>query len=679
MNYAKAVCVFTAAFVLPLIASAHATPVHMEPASSAALTETPREVVVRFSERLEPGASRMSVRGPQGETVSEEARVGPEPRTLSASVRDDGEGAYFVSWSVVSADDGHFTRGSFAFSVGEGIVVGSAFQQVEVVHIAQTPEVVAMTIELFGNGVLWAALLLFALAVRPLRRKEARASEWPRIARGYTGFVLFGALAALLGGALQLVWKTRELSALHDTALFDAFFMYTATAAGSAGLWRMGAIVFFLGVFALARKKILASERFTVYETLLVLALAIFAFFRAIVSHATANPFFPELSVAINFFHLIEKDAWAGIALIVALLSFSARTREVLQALLPKASALLALLLGGLSVTGAYIVWLHLKSFGNIFLTEWGSAFLALLSASLLLVVLRAYHTFAPHSSPRFFSSALPATLFAEFGAALLVVYFSSAIIITSPPFDAPRNIIAAAKSEGATILLERSRDEDDSLLLVFEGGMLSNTPVVYAEQSGERILLEPAIRFEDGYALTRPLTEGSRLEIIAPQEGRYDARAVFNVPPLPDDEEGRRAFDLFAQALVAVALVGIAVSAVLYRFANYSTPSLLHPPRARRALVGIAAVALFGAGVAWAASNAALSNPYKALCEGDGNMWHLMLPTRAGIPTSMTPREGCMALGGAYHFADKRAYEYARAPGASEVSLAYAPERPTA
>ena len=56
---------------------------------------------------------------------------------------------------------------------------------------------------------------------------------------------------------------------------------------------------------------------------------------------ATANPFHPHLSVAVNFFHVIEKDIWAGLSFVLLLLLLHPRMRGVCAAILPRASVML--------------------------------------------------------------------------------------------------------------------------------------------------------------------------------------------------------------------------------------------------------------------------------------------------------------------------------------------------
>jgi methionine-rich copper-binding protein CopC len=113
-------CPFVAAAVLlgailsASEAAAHAVPAAMDPAPDARLDVPPREVVIRFTERVEPRPSTVEVLDARGRRVdSRAAAVDPgDPWRYRVGLSTLPAGAYTVSWRVLSADDGHVTNGS---------------------------------------------------------------------------------------------------------------------------------------------------------------------------------------------------------------------------------------------------------------------------------------------------------------------------------------------------------------------------------------------------------------------------------------------------------------------------------------------------------------------------------------------------------------------------------------
>jgi copper transport protein len=101
------------------IAAAHANYVKSNPASDARLTKPPSEVRVTFSETPDARGSDVAVLEVNGNRVDKRdvTLVTDEANTLRVSLGAIGDGGYLVSWTTVSAVDGHETKGAFAFAV----------------------------------------------------------------------------------------------------------------------------------------------------------------------------------------------------------------------------------------------------------------------------------------------------------------------------------------------------------------------------------------------------------------------------------------------------------------------------------------------------------------------------------------------------------------------------------
>ncbi len=672
----KFIATFIAAVLIaPVVASAHAVPLESFPASSASLTRVPGSVEIRFSERIDGGASLISVEGPSRAVVSERSvrYVENDPYRITVPVRDDGKGAYVVEWSVVSQDDGHFTKGAYLFSVGEGITLGAAQgNETQIVQIATLPEIFGMTVELFGHGLLWAVLILFSLVIRPLLTNGRFLGLKELLVSSYG--VLSGVAAALaVSGAVFQVWfKTKDLAVLHGSSAYEALPMYLSTVAGEATLFRITAAATFFIAALMFRRAIVESRKFTWQEGVLFATLAVFAFFRAKVSHATANHFFPDLSVAVNFIHLIEKDVWAGLLAILFLALLFSRTRELYTAILGRTFTLLTVNLAAVTVTASYIVWLHLKDFGNLFMTQWGANFLELLLIALLLVGARTYHTFAHVYRVRLFQKMLPLTLAAELALAVMLIYASSAVIITSPPPEEPAMPVYRASTEGARIILAKHRYADGMMRIRVVTPSSHETPAAtLTDESGSVVEIDVSQDYPGSYAFPAALLQNDRaqtLDIRVAQTGAYDAVASFYIPKGAYLEaayiEGHRPFDSFTLTIILVSLAGLVYALVLYRLSRKAEGLSIHTGGTYRDLLaigGVVATALTVAGLVALLHGSSIQNPYKAQCESDGIMWHMMLPSRAGVPLSKTPREGCMWGMGAYQymFPERAEYEY--------------------
>jgi methionine-rich copper-binding protein CopC len=101
-----------------LPALAHAMLERASPAVGSTIKSAPREITLRFTEKLEPAFSTVAVSGQSGERVDGgDPHVDPgDPMVLRASLKPLAPGSYKVVWRVVSVDT-HVTEGDFKFTV----------------------------------------------------------------------------------------------------------------------------------------------------------------------------------------------------------------------------------------------------------------------------------------------------------------------------------------------------------------------------------------------------------------------------------------------------------------------------------------------------------------------------------------------------------------------------------
>ena len=102
-------------------ALAHALYERSQPATGGQL-ETPGQIQVWFTEPVEPDLSDHQILDTTRKRVDlQDTHLAPgENRALVVSVPELPDGTYMVAWSVLSAVDGHVTRGVFPLVVGAG-------------------------------------------------------------------------------------------------------------------------------------------------------------------------------------------------------------------------------------------------------------------------------------------------------------------------------------------------------------------------------------------------------------------------------------------------------------------------------------------------------------------------------------------------------------------------------
>jgi copper resistance protein C len=104
--------------ILPTFAKAHASLDHASPRVGSTVNPAPKELVLWFTEKIEPKFSSIEVRNEQGATVTAgKATVVGDRTQLRVPLKTLLPGSYKVFWRVLSVDT-HHAEGNFSFRVG---------------------------------------------------------------------------------------------------------------------------------------------------------------------------------------------------------------------------------------------------------------------------------------------------------------------------------------------------------------------------------------------------------------------------------------------------------------------------------------------------------------------------------------------------------------------------------
>jgi methionine-rich copper-binding protein CopC len=118
MKHSFKIAIILTAILLPAATQAHALLDHANPRVGSTVAAAPKELLLWFTEKLEPAFSTVEVSNAQGAVVSGKAQVERGDGTeLRVPLKALPPGTYLVSWRVLSVDT-HRTQGSFTFRVG---------------------------------------------------------------------------------------------------------------------------------------------------------------------------------------------------------------------------------------------------------------------------------------------------------------------------------------------------------------------------------------------------------------------------------------------------------------------------------------------------------------------------------------------------------------------------------
>jgi len=184
-------------------AFAHATLLSENPAAGSAVATSPTQVELTFDENVEVSFGSIELFDQKGNRVEIGAphHASSSDHSIEASVPHLGDGAYVLTWRVISADS-HPVHGAFTFSVGNSSfdASGLAARLEAKSGGSETVGVIFAIVRAaeFAGIALLIGAVVFAAAVRPHGRRRSRADALVWV--GWIGLVVSTVAGLLLQG-----------------------------------------------------------------------------------------------------------------------------------------------------------------------------------------------------------------------------------------------------------------------------------------------------------------------------------------------------------------------------------------------------------------------------------------------------------------------------------------------
>ena len=347
------------ALSFPSLATAHANYVRSNPAADARLVKAPTEVRVAFSEPPDPKGSEIQVLDEQGTRWDlANTAASDESNGLTVGLKPIGDGGYTVAWTTVSAVDGHETKGSFAFVVGNGPL--PALPDIPNASPPPSPLEVAGRSLSYAGIALALGCALFGLLVH--------AADGPIETRRERRLLVLAGVAISLGSAALVLAEGDHLP--PRLALLLSLRLLTGLAV----------------IAALAPQLAGRARRYVVVAAGIVAALT-----ATLVSHATALGNLKDM--ALDLIHILSISAWSGgvVSLLWIYLLTGDRTGATLRATVWRFSLVALTSVGLLATAGVLQAFDRLVLIQDLIETPYG---IALFAKIVLLAVILAVATF---------------------------------------------------------------------------------------------------------------------------------------------------------------------------------------------------------------------------------------------------------------------------------------------
>lgn len=410
--------VVVVAAALPSAARAHAFLISSDPPAGARLAASPSRLVLQFSEAYLRGTGHVSLRRGNGTEITLPAPTGGGT-TMVQPLPSRLRGVFVVSWRVVS-DDGHLSRGEFAFGV-------AAVGALPSVSASATPtpwsQVVASWLFFAGLAIAFGGLLSELLVWREARRRAP-------VAIGVAAATLASlALLVLLAGARVNGGFTAGLNADTLRAVLST---------------RPGALTLGIVAACLAAAAAIGLERVRPFALVPLATAAVLTSARG--HSGTSGHWWAPV---VDSVHLLAAAAWAGALLHLALVivrepdrttTAELAVRRYARPALPTVLVLLA--------SGVLTAFAEFRSVGAAFHTSYGQTLIV--KTALVLAALGAAagsRLFAVRSNPGIRLPLLRRLTLAESAAVVAVLAAVGLLINLAPP-----RISSAAPSGAFTL-----------------------------------------------------------------------------------------------------------------------------------------------------------------------------------------------------------------------------------
>ncbi|MEK6207511.1 MAG: copper resistance protein CopC [Chloroflexota bacterium] len=291
-------CVLGGAALLSGVADAHANYVRSSPASDARLVKPPTEIRIEFSEPPDARSSEIQVLDTNGKRHDKgDIEPSGDPNGLRVSLEPISDGGYLVAWTTTSAVDGHTTKGSFAFAVGNGPLPVPP----------PVPEAVPppTPLEILGRALSYAGIALglgtafFVLFVAPAGVDPRREAVLTSVAGV---LIVAGSVALMVDQGAKM---PPRLGVMLGVRAFAGLMLTAVSITPRLAMMRP--------VGALAGGGVMTLGPFATFQPRRMIALAAgiaAAMTATLVSHATALGSLKGM--ALDFVHVLSVSVWTG-------------------------------------------------------------------------------------------------------------------------------------------------------------------------------------------------------------------------------------------------------------------------------------------------------------------------------------------------------------------------------
>ena len=468
------------------LANGHAIPdaYTLEPNSLLGESKSfPSSISILFSERPDPKVSYIHVTNSEGNQIDNDdfKITGENDRRGTISVDNDliKEGVYSVSWSTLSLDDGHVSKGAYVVGVGfnGSLPSNTNIKNVTNMNSVYSPIISAVKAPIIIGQVYILGFIFSQIMIwKDICRQGIGNIIDSLLIRRFTNPIMILSIVMAAAATLIPLIQSAVISESQSEYLKTVALLYFETTNGIVWIIRVAccAIVAFAAYYyrrVITNRYNSATSRIqpTILLYVLLIAVLVFVGTNSVTSHSASLENYSQLGILADFVHSILVSIWIGGLLYVFYVLFPnvitiskniagkvqkniAQPKSILLLTLSRFSVISTTCLGLIGVTGLSLAWLHIYNMEELLLSDYGRTLIVKLCIVLPVIILGAYHQFWISRTIRFLDfkrlddnessltnfskkfASVKKTIMVECLLAVIVLCAASVLTMTSPP-----------------------------------------------------------------------------------------------------------------------------------------------------------------------------------------------------------------------------------------------------
>lgn len=388
----------------------------------------PSSISILFSERPDPKVSYIHVTNSEGNRIDNDdfKITGDNERrgTITVNTNLIGEGIYAVSWSTLSLDDGHVSKGTYVVGVGVGnsLPANTVIKNVTDTNTIYSPTMSLAKIPIIIGQVYVLGFVFSQIMIwKDIRRQGLRNIIDFILIRRFTNPVMILSLVMAVAATLIPIIQSAMISETQSEYMKNLALLYFETANGKVWLIRvitcaiMASAAYYYGRAvtneANDTNSATSCTKGTILLYILLIAVLLFIATSSATSHSSSLATWSQLGILADFVHSVLVSIWIGGLMYIFYVLFPnvipiskdisdkvhqiiAQPKSILLLILSRFSVISTICVGVVGITGLSLAWFHIQNTDELLLSDYGRTLIVKLSLVLPVVILGGYHQF---------------------------------------------------------------------------------------------------------------------------------------------------------------------------------------------------------------------------------------------------------------------------------------------